>query len=102
MLGIPISTGFCTGPNACSSNEAARPSQNCLALKRRLITVGACRPPFLPPTPFENWLGSAKPLSGMWQEAHERLPSIDRLLSKYNRLPSLILSSVKGLSLGIL
>ena len=82
MLGIAISAGFCIGPSAWSSSDAARPSQNWAALKTRLITVGACRFPFFPPTPVENWFGSAKPFSGTWHDAHESVLSGDRRRSK--------------------
>src|SRR6266498_4882541 len=101
MLGMPISTGFWTGPRACSSKDGARPSQNWAALNTLLNAGGACRFPFFPPTPLENWLGSANPFSGMWQEAQEIELSCERFFSKKSRLPRRTFSSVSGLSGGI-
>jgi hypothetical protein len=78
----PISIGFWIGPSAWSSRSAARPSQNCSLLNRRLITVGALRAPAWCPRPSEVGRPSEKPFSGAWQVAQEIVPSLLSLESK--------------------
>ena len=52
-LGMAISTGFNTGPLACASTSAARPSQNCVKCAAALNTVGELRSPFWPLCPSD-------------------------------------------------
>jgi hypothetical protein len=49
----------------------------------------------------ESLVGVVKPSAGTWQDAHDKLPSPDNLLSKNSILPNFIFSLVCGLFLGI-
>src|SRR5438045_6693516 len=92
--------GLEIGPLACSSKEAARPSQNMAAPYTRLMTEGALRPPFCARMPVETGRASVKPCSGAWQLAQETEPSEETRLSKNNSQPSSALAGVYGLSSG--
>src|SRR4051794_13279527 len=96
----PISMGLAIGPLACSSSDAARPSQNCSRLNARLMTVGALRPPSWPRTPRENRCPSVNAARGSWQLAHDTVASPDNRLSKYSSQPSSAFSGVYLLSFG--
>src|SRR5438045_8574910 len=78
---LPISFGLCTGPAACSSSDAARPSQNCRKLRLLLNTVGALIGPLAPPMPIEDGRPSTPPLDRLWQPAQASAVSFDKRLS---------------------
>jgi hypothetical protein len=62
--------------------------------------VGAFRSAKLPQIPCANGFLSVNANSGLWQLAHETLPSFERRVSKNKARPRAILSSVVGLSAG--
>src|SRR5271157_4135697 len=76
---IAISTGFMTGPLACSSTSGARPSQNCTKWPAALYTVGALRVPFCPLWPSDTRCPSTPYLDRSWQVLQDMSWFLDNL-----------------------
>lgn len=76
----PISIGLAMGPSACSSSDAARPSQKKFgySVTAAFTNDGDLRPPICPRMPVECGVGSENACSGLWHVAQAMVPSAER------------------------